>query len=95
MNERKLNGLSNKELLIRVLDRVDHMDKKLDQKADRAELRAVTDSMQAAVESAAAIRTSDLAEIRGNVAKKVNRGEMFGWLSTIATALTITIAILL
>lgn len=95
MNEKKLNGLSNKELLIRVLDKQDRMELKLDEKADRVELRAIAESMQAAVEATAAIRTSDLTEIRSNVDKKVNRGEMFGWLSTIAAALTITLSILL
>lgn len=95
MNEHKLNGLSNKELLVRVLNRLDTISNKLDTKAERSELQAMSDSLAAESLAMRDASATELQSVRSQIAKKVNRGEMFGWFGVVGTALTVALAVLL
>lgn len=79
--DRPYRGLTNKELLLRVLDEISIINTKLDAKADRSELQATAASIQAEALSTKEEANQAIGAMRKTVAAKVSRGELFGWLS--------------
>jgi hypothetical protein len=88
-------GLSNKELLIRVLDDLKVINSKLDAKADRAELNMGITAVQNEALSTKESVNQSVGELRKVVQGKVGRGELFGWLSFAAGLTSIIFGVLL
>lgn len=88
-------GLTNKELLIRVLDEISIIKGRLDEKADRSELQV---GIKAVQDEALATKKSvnqDVGELRELTRTKVGRGEMFGWLSFAAGVVSVVVGVII
>lgn len=88
-------GLTNKELLIRVLDEISVINTKLDAKADRTELQVGIKAVQDEALATKAAVNQDVGELRELTRKKVSRGEMFGWLSFAAGIVSVVVGVII
>lgn len=88
-------GLTNKELLIRVLDEIGVINMKLDAKADRTELQVGIKAVQDEALATKAAVNQDVGELRELTRQKVSRAEMFGWLSFAAGIVSVVVGVII